>query len=201
MGRIMTLRGSFDAEFRTAYGAVGGRLIFEYESPDRTRAWKVRRACVNIQEPTGTGGGDGRALWQCALLTDQIGPTQAKVTSGVTANRYQRAIGPADNRSIAWSTTDMVLRDNVTSDWIAPHGNANPSWIEMVCDAQRIVTNELYILSYGLTTGPDYTWGAAYYIELEEVKLSPSESLFNQLKGTGQEVPDDFGLGGGFPRV
>lgn len=196
MGRIMTLRGSWVTDFHSAWGGIGGRLIFEYESPDRTRAWKVRRACVNIQEATGTGGGDGRALWQCALLTDQIGHQQSIITNASSANRYQRCIGPTDNRSIAWSTTDMLLRDNVSSDWIAPHGNANPSWIELVCDAERIVTNELYILSYGLSEGADHEWTAAYYIELEEVKLTPSQSLFAQLKGTGQEVGPTFR---GFP--
>lgn len=198
MGRIMTLRGNWDVSFgvASAFGATGGRLIFEYESSDRTRAWRVKKACVNIQEATGTGGGDSRALFQCALLTDQIDNTQSKITSAPTANRYQRCLGPSDNRSIAWSTTDMILRDNVTADWIAPHGNANPSWIEMVCDADRLVTNELYILSYGVTESGTYTWTGSYYIELEEVKLTPSESLFAQLKGTGQEVGPQFR---GFP--
>ena len=190
MGRIMTLRGNWDVQFGVAssFGGIGGRLIFEYESADRTRAWKVRKACVNIQEATGTGGGDTRALFQCALLTDQINSDQSKITNLATANRYQACLGPSDNRTIAWSTTDMVLRDNVSADWIAPHGNANPSWIEMICDADRIVTNELYILSYGLSESGNYLWTASYYIELEEVKLTAAESLFAQLKGTGQEV-------------
>ena len=198
MGRIMTLRGSWDVAFGVAsdFGAIGGRLIFEYESSDRTRAWRVRRAFVNIQEATGTGGGDTRALMQCALLTDQIDNKQSIITSAPTANRYQRCLGPSDNRSIAWSTTDMLLRDNVTADWIVPHGNANPSWIEMLIDADRLVTNELYILSYGVTESGAYTWTGSYYIELEEVRLSPSESLFAQLKGTGQEVGPTFR---GFP--
>ena len=28
----------------------------------------------------------------------------------------------------------------------------------------------------------------AYYIELEEIKTTPSESLFQQLKGMGQDI-------------
>jgi len=196
MGRIMTLRGDFPSQFGTAatYGVAAGRKVFDYESPDRSRAWKVRRAVVWIQEATGTGGGDARALWQVSLLTDKLQRDFAAISSSGTANRYQRAIGPSDNRSIAWMSQDMLIRDNVNADWIAPHGAINHG-TELLCDADRIVTNELYIVSYGLTEGALFTYTASYYIELEEVKLSPSESLFAQLKGVGQNTDPEYPFG------
>lgn len=200
MGRIMTLRGSWTSTFgpATAYGATSGRLIFEYESPDRTRAWKVRYASAWVQEcMVGATGNDQRALWQVSLLTDQLDSLQAKIVDAGSANTYQKAIGPADNRSIAWIQEDMLIRDNVTADWIGPDNGSSRSQMEFVCDANRIITNELYIVSYGLTEGTALTdIECSYYIELEEIKLTPQESLFAQLKGTGQEVGPQFR---GFP--
>ena len=198
MGRIMTLRGDWTTSFGTAatFGVAAGKRIFEYESPDRSRGWKVRRAVVWIQGATGGGGGDARALWQVSLLTDQLQKSFPTITTAATANRYQKSIGPADNRSIAWMSQDMLIRDNVTADWIVPHGAMNHG-TELLCDADRIITNDLYILSYGLTEGAlEHYTGASYYIELEEVKLTPSESLFAQLKGMGQNTDKEFR---GFP--
>jgi len=200
MGRTMTLRGSWTTSFgaATSFGLAAGRLIFEYESPDRTRAWKVRYASAWVQEcMVGATGNDQRALWQVSLLTDQLDSQQSKILDQATANRYQKAIGPADNRSIGWIQEDMLIRDNVTADWIGPDNGSSRSQMEFVLDADRIITNELYIVSYGLTEGvllEDIE--CSYYIELEEIKLTAQESLFAQLKGTGQEVGPQFR---GFP--
>jgi len=197
MGRIMTLRGDWTTALgaHTTYGIALGKLIFEYESPDRSKGWKVRRAVAWIQGATGLGGGDARALWQVSLLTDQLGFGVTAITDYASANRFQKAIGPGDNRSIAWATQDMLIRDNSNADWIVPHGAMNHG-TELLVDADRVVTNELYIVSYGLTEGSTIEYQASYYIELEEVKLTPSESLFAQLKGMGQNTDKEFR---GFP--
>jgi hypothetical protein len=201
MGRVMTLRGEFLTSFGTAttYGLVNGKLLFEYESPDRTRGWKVRYAAVWCQEATqGTSGGDARALWQGCLSTDQIGRIQSKITDGATARRYQSAIGAGDNRTIGWWTQDMLIRDATSADWIAPHGATQRAPTELIIDVDRIITNELYIMTYGVTEGSTITdLVANYYIELEEVKLTPSGSVFQQLKGIGQEADHEAG---GFPQ-
>lgn len=197
MGRIMTLRGTFETSFGAAssYGAAAGQLIFEYESPDRTRAWKIRKAIAWIGEPISTGG-TGRAWWAVSLLTDQIAPEFIQITSAATANRYLHAIGPADNRSIGWMTQDMIRRDNVNADWLTAHGATPTQATELQVDVDRYITNELYIVSYGVSEGSLQVLEGAYYIELEEVNLTPSQSLFAQLKGTGQEVGPTFR---GFP--
>ena len=197
MGRVMTLRGEFLTSFGKAstFGLTNGRLLFEYESPDRTRGWKVRYAAVWCQQATqGTSGGDARALWQGCLSTDQIGAAQAKVTTGATARRYQSAIGAGDNRTIAWWTQDMLIRDATSADWIAPHGATQRAATELICDFDRIITNELYIMTYGVTEGSTIEdLVANYYIELEEIKLTPSSSVFQQLKGIGQEADHEVG--------
>ena len=189
MGRIMTLRGKFQTAFGAAasYGDTAGKIIFEYESPDRTRAWKIRKALAWVQAPIGTGG-TGRAWWAVSLLTDQLQNDFIQITDAASANKYLNAIGPADNRSVAWMTQDMIRRDNVNADWLTAHGATSEQATSLQVDVDRYITNELYIVSYGVTEGALHELDASYYIELEEVKLSPSESLFAQLKGTGQEV-------------
>ena len=195
MGRTMTLRGNFPVAFGNAsnFGAVDGRKIFEYASVNSRRGWKVRRAYAWIQEPVGLGGGDGRALWSCSLMTDKIqGGFVSGITSAATANDFLRAIGPSDNRSIGWLTQDMIIRDNVNADWVAPHGATQGRATEMITDADRIITNELYIVSYGLSEADGITYEGSFYIELEEIKLSPARSLFQQLKGMGQDTEPVF---------
>ena len=200
MGRVMTLRGEFLTSFgkQTTFGKVNGKLLFEYESSDRTKGWKVRYAAVWCQQITqGTSGGDGRAVWQGCLSTDQISNKQSKVTDAATARRYQSAIGAGDNRTIAWWTQDMLIRDDTDADWIVPHGATSKAATELICDFDRIITNELYIMTYGATEGENIVdLVANYYIELEEVKLTPSGSVFQQLKGIGQEADHEEG---GFP--
>lgn len=197
MGRVMTLRGEFLTSFgrQTTFGLVNGKLLFEYESPDRTRGWKIRYAAVWCQEALqGGSGGDSRALWQGCLSTDQIGRIQSKIVDADSARLYEQAIGAGDNRTIAWWTQDMLIRDNTDADWIVTHGATSRAATELICDFDRIVTNELYIMTYGVTEGNTIEdLVANYYIELEEVKLTPASSVFQQLKGVGQEADHEAG--------
>jgi hypothetical protein len=191
----MTLRGEIEIPFgaATSYGTAAITRIFEYESADRTRAWKVRYANVWVQEAiTGTGGGDARALLQVALTTDGYGKSEPNIVDAGTAGRWEIALGPSDNRTIAWSTTDMLIRDAVNADWIVPHGATLGSGTALICDFDRIITNELYIATYGITEGSGTTQVSGYYIELEEIRVSPAESVVNQIKGVGQDADEPF---------
>ena len=59
----------------------------------------------------------------------------------------------------------------------------------MLLDVDRLITNELWIHSFGVTEGTaDLEIQANYYIELELTKITPSESVLQQLKGQGQSV-------------
>jgi len=88
----------------------------------------------------------------------------------------------------------MLIRDATSADWIAPHGATQRAATELICDFDRIITNELYIMTYGVTEGSTIEdLVANYYIELEEIKLTPSSSVFQQLKGIGQEADHEVG--------
>ena len=185
-GEIMTLRGGFDmAVGRSShYGASTEHQIFEYEAPARTQGWRVIRAFAWIQGAlTGTAGGDSRMLAQFTLSTDTLG--DVTITDGATAREWEQRIGTTDNRTIGWLSTDYQNRDNVSADFITPGmGFGN----ELLMDADRLITNELWMQTFAVTEASDYTAHVNYYIELEKVKVSHSESLIQQIKGMGQSI-------------
>jgi hypothetical protein len=187
MGRVLSLRGSFDMNIGRAsfYGASTEHQIFDYESGDRTKGWKVRFARIWMQECyTGSGGGDSRALIQWALSTDTLG--SVTITDGATAAEWENRLGAQDNRTIGWLTTDYQNRDNASQDFIVPAAGWGSH--DLLLDMDRIVTNELWIQGYGITEGNTLDLKANYYIELEEVKISAAESILQQIKGIGQDV-------------
>lgn len=191
MGRRMSLRGQVPLTIgsTTSYGAAGIHEVFNYESVNRKRAWKVKYAVMWVQEALiGTGGIDQRALLQTALTTDGY-DQELKVVDGDTARRWERAMGPGDNRTIGWCITDYGSRDNVNADWVMPHGAATDMGGRLVLDIDRLVTNRLLIATYAINESTATLTGAlGYYIEMEEMVVSPSESLFQQLKGVGQDA-------------
>ena len=186
MGRAMTLRGGFDMLIgrNTAYGGSTEKRLFAYESMDRTRGWRVTYASVWIQELIhGTGGGDSRALAQWTLSTDTLGAVI--ISTAATAREWERRMGPSDNRTIAWGTADYQTRENTNADFLVANRIDSP----MRLDVDRLVTNELWVQAFGVTEGgADLTLQCGYLIELEEVKITPSESVLQQLKGIGQDV-------------
>ena len=187
--KAMTLRGSFDMNIgrSTAYGASTAAHIFSYDSVDRTRAWRITYASVWIQELMhATGGGDSRALCQWTLSTESLGAVT--VSSGATGQEWERRMGTSDNRNMAWSSTDYQTRENVDADFLVPAISGQPP---MLLDVDRMVTNELWIHGFGVTEGSTtLALQANYYIEMELTKITPSESVLQQLKGQGQSVGD-----------
>lgn len=186
MGRRLSLRGSFDMNIgrHTTFGMSTEHQIFDYESGDRTKGWKVKYATIWLQECyNGSGGGDSRALLQWALSTDTL--DQIVILTADDAIEWENRMGTSDNRTIGWLTTDYQQRDNTSADFMIPAGGVNH---DLTLDRDRIVTNELWIQGYGITEGVPVTSKANYYIELEEVKISASESILQQIKGIGQDI-------------
>ena len=94
-------------------------------------------------------------------------------------------MGAGDNRTIGWLTSDYLNRDNVSADFLMQSYRAP----DMLLDADRIVTNQLYIQCYGLhESNAAVNVVFNYYIELEEIKVTPVQSVFQQLKGIGQNI-------------
>lgn len=151
--------------------------IFDYVSPDRTKAWRVRRAIfwpVEVRASIGAGT-DAKMLTQATLFTD-------------TAKGYDwnSICDPSENRAFAWAMWAGYTRENGGSDFITPEVDA---FAEFWVDPDTLVVKELYIGAASTaeqSTNPVRTWG--YMIELEEEKVTPSQSVFQQIKGAGQDV-------------
>jgi hypothetical protein len=174
----------------TEYGHFQELRIFGYDSPDRTKGWKVRYASAWIQQlATGGGGGDSRSLVQVSLATDTLGVTE--ITNADTAKQAERCMGPSDNRTIAWGAMDYQNRNNTNGDFLIPTSGSGVM-AELISDFDRMVTNELWISAFTISelTGSvaDRTVELCWYIELEEDRISSDESLFQQIKGMGQSI-------------
>jgi hypothetical protein len=177
MGRRLTIRGTFDI---TANDRPKRDLVFAYESPDRTKGWKITGAWqwMNPKEDNITSN-NNPALYGC-LATD----TLENAVAPMETNDIQTA---GDNRIVAWHQVHMRGFD--TGDYFVLHAATLPE-SAFLLDLERIVTNDLYIYSNCLANGGgDQTdWQVNYMIALEEVTLTPSQSVLQQLKGIGQDI-------------
>ena len=121
---------------------------------------------------------------QWTLSTDTLGDVE--ITDGATAAEWETRMGATDNRTIGWLTTDYQNRDNSSADFLVPAAGLGSH--DVLLDADRLVTNELWIQGFGVTEGNTMNLEANYYIELEQIKVSPAESTIQQIKGMGQSV-------------
>lgn len=189
---VHTVRGTFPVEFgkATTFGSSAMTRIFQYDSPDMTRGWRVRFAAVWLNETfTGTVGGDSRALLQCSLMTDSLTADglPLEVLSQDTARAWQRVMSPDDNRTIGWVQQDYQNRDNVTADFTLPTSGMR-SQCPMITDFERMVTSEMWLSAFAVTDSETVTLDVAYYIELEQVKITESESVLQLIKGRAQDI-------------
>ena len=182
MGREMTLRGviktNMSTNSATAYQNIESDLALSYESPDRTKGWKVTGAWawIDTEAQNSITSNNNPALTAC-LSTDELTP--GSLMDITTA---------ADNRLCGW--TQIHYRGFDTGDYFVPHASI-PESNRFLIDFDRIVTNDLYI--YGVCVANGGITGTMpvdinYMISLEEVTLSPSQSVLQQLKGIGQDV-------------
>ena len=157
-----------------------GIRIFDYVSPDRQRAWKVTRAYfwpVGVREDV-AGDPDARYLAQAALMTD--------FKKGVEWNTI---CDPSENRSFGFGMWGGYTRENGGSDFIV---GDSTQISEFIIDPDTLITKEMWFIMSTTkegTNNPTREWG--YMIELEEVKVTASQSLFQQIKGMGQKIPSE----------
>lgn len=172
MGRTFSLRGVY---FFADNAIPEQKLLLDYVSPDRTKAWKIKEAYIWPSDYRAEiGGTDVRACLAATLWTDQH--TIAKTDLSFSA---------ADNRQCAWAMDDYLVRHG-GDDFIVPEGGGITTFL---IDPDILVTKELYlsaVFTTEATVSPKRNWN--YVVVLEEVKVSPSQSLFQQIKGMGQDV-------------
>jgi len=122
---------------------VNPTRIFDYVSPDRTRAWKVTRAYVwpvTVRASTGADA-DGKYLAAFTLYTDDG-----------SAVLWNEVSDPTENRAFAWSHWAGYCRDG-TDDFILPE--AQPGIAEFVIDPDTLVVKELWIGGSSTKEGHD----------------------------------------------
>lgn len=175
MPRIFSLRGKINF----ADNAISkNNMILDYVSPDRTRAWKIKEAYMwCIDDRAEIGSSDGQYNVRSSLATDDIG----------SSVHFGDLMDPTDNRLCAWAHQGASIRHDAGDDFLALQ-SINTITPYLV-DPDVIVTKELYVnfeSTSSSTTSPTRDW--AYMVILEETTLSPSESVFQQIKGMGQHV-------------
>lgn len=175
MGRIFSLRGTYSI---TDNIQGPQKLLLDYVSPDRTRAWKIIKAYVWPKDFTGTASGStDQAGMACFTLW-----TDTAVT--LLSNELMNA---ADNRQCAWSMQQYNTRDSLEMIFAQGRGEEMP---QFTIDPDTLVTKELYLQGQFKHDGPapqaNREWN--YLIILESKKVTASESLFQQIKGIGQNI-------------
>lgn len=173
MGRTFTLRGVLSVPDN---GVNANHPILDYISPDRTRAWKIKGAFYwpkdwyNISHAA-----DGFMCAVACLHTDTGKLNHNEITD------------PSDNRLCAWAQQTYNHRD-APSNFITP--NSTPlGRMDFLIDEDTIVTKELYITIANATDRDENKfrdWG--YLVVLEEMTITPVESIFQQIKGMAQDV-------------
>jgi len=173
-GRALTLRGTYTLDD----GSIGTMTnILDYISPDRTRAWRLTGAWLwpkEIQAETGTS--DGMMGVGAMLSTDFFKVVQ-----------FNDQLDAADNRQCAWYYKQYLNRANGT-DYLVPNASSIPESCRFLIDEDTLIVKELYLqvmCRSETATNPSREWN--YLIALEEVKVTAWESLFQQIKGIGQD--------------
>ena len=174
-GRVFSMRGKFIGYDGATTSNV---LVFDYVSPDRSRAWRVDGAWIWPITVRGDVGIDGVVGLNAILQTDQI------LDKPIRINEIS---DPTDNRVFAWAQNKYNIRDAEDDFMVSDSGFLRDA--QFVIDPDTLVTKELY-LSCAMTSDSSLStereWG--YLIVLREERVSSSESLFQQIKGMGQNV-------------
>ena len=174
-GGIKTLRGSITVDNNAR---PIQELIFNYESPDRTRGWIV----------------DGAWIWIADIRPDEV--ITADVNLNLVANLATDSGMPTDfndvtdcddNRNFAWHQKQWGGKN--TNDFYFPQSTGITD-CRFLIDLDRVVTNELYLTAGTMQSGggDQLTQKLCYMIVLREVSLTPSQSIHQQLKGIGQDI-------------
>ncbi len=179
--KTMTLRGTWTQE----PNKVGTQhRILSYESPDRTKAWKLKDCWIfpkTVAEYDMTFGRDAWLQGFSLLETDIADITMADIHS------------VDDNRNLAWGEHSYQMFNNALSP---SNGFLISGWKgqidgnKLLHDEDRIITNDLFCRVTWFHVHDDQVgnieWN--YYVVLEEIEISPTEGILQQLKGIAQSI-------------
>ena len=183
-----TLVGSFNYGTVLATGALSKKshTIFAYESPDQTKSWKIKEIQVWMN-PMIESGGDGRSILNYCLSTDFL--DEPVSGTGVAMRAYASQFNAGDNRGIAWGMTDYQNRDASTLDYRVPGQGIIP--FGMIADGRRainyLILNTMVSTENSAIPATDGTV-INYRIVMEEIKVTPTESILHQIRGISQDV-------------
>jgi len=183
-----TLVGSFNYGAVLATGALSKKshTIFAYESPDQTKSWKIKEIQVWMN-PMIESGGDGRSILNYCLSTDFL--DEPASGTGVAMRAYASQFNAGDNRGIAWGMTDYQNRDASTLDYRVPGQGIVP--FGMIADGRRAIN---YLILNTMVATENSAIAALngtvinYRIVMEEIKVTPTESILHQIRGISQDV-------------
>lgn len=158
--------------------------ILEYANVlDITRAWKVKSFRCWLKSNVADMGfaGDCKLNFRYQLNTDDIPYAPDWFNAG-------------DNRAIAWGTTAYdCLQDGIKAGPPFTGAGAQLTNEEVFFQPDHIVQNKLVIGYTGI--GPQAIVEAAsnsyelnYIIELEEWDITPTESIFHNIKSKAQDL-------------
>lgn len=173
MSRIFSLRGTVSCMDNAV---TANHEIFDYQSADRSKGWRVLYAYVWPRDWNKvTANGQGFLALVTALATD---------TGKFNENELSDA---SENRLFAWGQQTYNLR-NANIQFITP--NATPlGRMNMLIDPDTIIVKELYL---NIATATDHDSSSSreysYLIVVQEEKVTPSQSVFQQIKGMGQDI-------------
>lgn len=188
-----TLVGSFPVNmYATGRMQVAEHTIFAFESGDQTKSWKIKEIQCWFN-PMVESGGDGRSILNYCLSTDFLNPPVDTSATGI--RQYANQFNASDNRGIAWGMTDYQNRDCATNDFRVPGQGIIP--FGMIADGRRAI-NYLILNAIVASENSAIPWEPGitqigktfinYRVVMEEIKVSPSESILHQLRGMAQDV-------------
>ena len=173
---MRTIRGSITVDHNAR---PSQELVFNYESPDRTKGWVVDGAWIWLSDvqPDELITADGNLNILANLATD----------TGSLSNSANSVTDADDNRNIAWHQKQWGMKN--TNDFYFPQSMGILD-CNFLIDLERIVTNELYLSACILQSGggDQLSQKLCYMIVLREVSITPNQSLIQQLKGIGQDI-------------
>ena len=186
---LRTLVGSFDANmYAGGRMQVSEHIVFAYESRDQTKSWRIKEIQCWLN-PMVEAGGDSRTILNYCLSTDFLNPPADATTPSIRI--YAEQFNAEDNRGIAWGMTDYQNRDASTADFRVPGQGIIP--FGMIADGRRAVN---YLILNTITasegsailpSGPGKNT-INYRILMEEIDVSPMESILHQVRGLSQDV-------------